>query len=146
MAFAETCRRRTAFPADDGGTRLVARTTVPLLVLMMTLAALLAGASSAQAKSYRLINCPVIFGQDHYAVTPFAPGCAFGKAAYHPMVTFTLETGEGTVAVVYKRRTYRLKCAVTGELVQCGVGGKPYVRLYEDSGYAPPGSRWPTHT
>lgn len=82
-------------------------------------------------------------------MTAFVPNCGFGKAAYHPLLAFAL-TGvkHGSAAVRYRHKQYRLSCALTsyGLLVQCGVGGKPYVRLYLDSASAPAGYQWPTHT
>jgi hypothetical protein len=116
---------------------------------LITLVTSLLAVSSAEAKPYRLINCRVNRGQNHYAVTSFGPGCGFGKVAYQSLLSLA-RTGarHGSVAVQYQRKRYKLGCALTnyGLLLECGVGGKPYVRLYLDSAYAPAGYHWPTHT
>ena len=116
----------------------------------MAVATFLLIAASAQARSYSLINCHGGRGQDHYAVTPLPPGrCGFGKAAYQPMLSFALSgVTSGSVLVRYKHRTYSLGCVITNhdELMRCGHRGKPWDRLYLDSGGAPQNYHWPTHT
>jgi hypothetical protein len=117
---------------------------------LLTVATLLLIAGSAQARSYSLINCHEGRDQDHYAVTALPPGgCSFGRAAYQPMFGFALSgVTNGSVLVRYKHRTYALGCVITNhmELLRCGHRGKPWDRLYLDSGGAPQNYQWPTHT
>jgi len=117
---------------------------------LLAVATMLLIAASAEARSYSLINCHGSQGQDHYAVTPLPPGrCSFGKAAYQPMLSLALSGAtSGSVMVRYKQRKYSLGCVITNqdELLRCSHRGKPWDRLYLDSGGAPQNYQWPTHT
>jgi hypothetical protein len=120
------------------------RKLLPLIAMVFSLVAV-----SPAVAGYRLINCNGSQGQDHVAVTPRAPGCNFGKAAYRPLLRFANGgRSRGTAVVRFRHTPYFLAChlASGGLLVQCGVEGKPWVRLYLDSASAPPGYPWPTHT
>jgi hypothetical protein len=109
-----------------------------LTAIVVSVAALvLVAPAAAKAK---LQPCHVKRGQNHYSVTKAAPGCAFGSAAYNPLMRFALSGAKhGKVGVRYRRHTYRLSCALTYSdlIVSCEMNTALWVDLYLDSSEPP---------